>query len=153
MIYQLLLLSTIFNATNISGEGCEKCEKAVKTYCDVKRPLACSHRGAKAAKMLTFAKLSLVTVTSLSLVQRTTCFSMGAPDSACAQMTPGHAHESQTGAPPANFTLSKKVVQPGQMIGIELSTTDNSQFKGFIIQARAVKQKDRQVRTLVLCKS
>jgi len=100
--------------------------------------------------MLTFAKLSLVTVTSLSLVERTTCFSMGAPDSACAQMTPGHAHESQTGAPPANFTLSKKAVQPGQMIGIELSTTDNSQFKGFIIQARAVKQKDRQVGSFVV---
>ena len=78
---------------------------------------------------------------------------MGAPDSACAQMTPGHAHDSQTGSPPANFTLSKRTVLPGQMIGIELSTTDDSQFKGFIIQARAVQQKDRQVRTLLLCKS
>merc|ERR1712050_290880 len=100
--------------------------------------------------MLTFARLSLVTVTSLSLLERTASFSMGAPDSACAQMTPGHAHDSQTGLPPANFTLRKNRVRPGEMIGIELATTGDSQFKGFIIQAREVKQKDRQVGSFVV---
>jgi len=99
--------------------------------------------------MLTFYQL-LVTVAILSKIDRTSSFSMGAPDSACVGMTPGHAHESQTGLPPANLTLTSYIVLPGKMIGIELVATDNSQFKGFIIQARSVKQKDQQIGSFVV---
>ena len=102
--------------------------------------------------MLTFPKLA-VTVAILSLIDRTNSFSMGAPDSACTGMTPGHAHSPKTGLPPANITLTKNIVLPGKMIGIELASTDDSLFKGFIIQARDVKQKDRQVKVLAVCKS
>lgn len=99
--------------------------------------------------MVTYSQL-VVTVAILSLIDRTNSFSMGAPDSACAQMTPGHSHEPQTGTPPANFTLTRNIVLPGEMIGIELTTGDASQFKGFIIQARSVKQKDRQIGSFVV---
>lgn len=99
--------------------------------------------------MVTMSQL-IVTVAILSLIDRTNSFSMGAPDSACAQMTPGHSHEPQTGTPPANFTLTRNIVLPGEMIGIELTTGDASQFKGFIIQARSVKQKDRQIGSFVV---
>jgi len=99
--------------------------------------------------MLTFPNLA-VTVAILSLIDRTNSFSMGAPDSACTQMTPGHAHNSQTGLAPANLTVTKNIVLPGKMIGIELASTDDSLFKGFIIQARDVKQKDRQIGSFVV---
>jgi len=99
--------------------------------------------------MLTFPKLA-VTVAILSLIDRTNSFSMGAPDSACTGMTPGHAHSPKTGFPPANITLTKNIVLPGKMIGIELASTDDSLFKGFIIQARDVKQKDRQIGSFVV---
>ena len=101
--------------------------------------------------MVTFSQF-VVTVAILSLIDRTSSFSMGAPDSACAQMTPGHSHPPQTDTPPANLTLTRNIVLPGEMIGIELTTGDASRFKGFIIQARSVKQKDRQVKGLIICK-
>jgi len=94
--------------------------------------------------------LTNVFAVQLLVIKNVAGFSMGAPDSACAQMTPGHAHESQTSSPPANFTMSKTTVQPGEMIEIELAALDNTQFKGFIIQARSVKQKDQQVGSFVV---
>ena len=39
---------------------------------------------------------------------------------------------------------------PGDKISLELSTTDNSTFKGFIIQARNMRLKDQQVGSFIL---
>jgi len=77
-------------------------------------------------------------------------FSMGAPDSACQAITPGHSHPPQTEASPAQLTLSASYVAPGDKISLELSTTDNSTFKGFIIQARNMRLKDQQVGSFIL---
>jgi len=101
-------------------------------------------------KMLTFNQLLVTIVTALSMIERTSSFSMGAPDSACVEMKPGHSHKAQTGSPPANFTLSSNTVQPGQMLDVELAAIGDSQFKGFIIQARSVQQIDQQIGSFVV---
>jgi len=77
-------------------------------------------------------------------------FSMGAPDSACQAITPGHSHSPQSGESPADLVISKNWVVPGQLLELELKTKDNSTFKGFIIQARNLKLKDQQVGSFVL---
>ena len=61
-------------------------------------------------------------------------------------MTPGHNHPPQPqDTSPANLTLSSDLVVPGGKITVQLTTTDNSTFKGFIIQARNRELKDQQV--------
>ena len=60
-------------------------------------------------------------------------------------MTPGHGVAPQTSQAPASLNLSKNRVLPGQQISLTLTSNDNSTFKGFIIQARDSKIKDRQV--------
>lgn len=76
---------------------------------------------------------------------------MGAPDSACQALTPGHTNTSpQNGESPSELRLSQQNVVPGQIIQLELSTNDNSTFKGFIIQARDSKLKDQQVGSFIL---
>ena len=80
-------------------------------------------------------------------------FSMGAPDSACQAITPGHSHQPQTTDIPALLKLSANYVAPGNKIRLELTTKDNSTFKGFIIQARNLKLKDQQVRVKVTRRS
>merc|ERR1719266_2734763 len=78
-------------------------------------------------------------------------FSMGAPDSACQAITPGHSHPPQPPeSSPANLTLSSSLVVPGGKITVQLSTSDNSTFKGFIIQARNRKLKDQQVGSFIV---
>ena len=93
-----------------------------------------------------------------SLASSVTSYSMGAPDAACRAMTPGHQHESQQGAPPGNLTFSSTWVRPGEMLGLNLQVANDvliptftniqandGKFKGFIIQARAAKDKEAQV--------
>ena len=61
-------------------------------------------------------------------------------------MTPGHNQPPQPlDTSPANLTLSSNLVAPGEKITVKLTTTDNSTFKGFIIQARNLKLLDQQV--------
>ena len=62
-------------------------------------------------------------------------------------ITPGHSHPPQPAeSSPANLTLSSSLVVPGGKITVQLSPSDNSTFKGFIIQARDAQLKDQQVR-------
>lgn len=70
-----------------------------------------------------------------------------------AAITPGHSHSPQSGEAPANLSINKQWVIPGQMLELELTTKDNSTFKGFIIQARDLRLKDQQVimTMMILC--
>jgi len=86
----------------------------------------------------------------MTYVKHAAPFSMGAPDSACQAITPGHSHSPQSGESPANLSINKQWVIPGQMLELELTTKDNSTFKGFIIQARDLRLKDQQVGSFVL---
>ena len=73
----------------------------------------------------------------------TTEYSMGAPDSACNRMTPGHGFDPQPGEPPARLVLEKEAVAPGQPLGF---TIEGGEFKGFIVQARVDPEENVQVR-------
>ena len=69
----------------------------------------------------------------------------------CSAITPGHSHPPQPAeSSPANLTLSSSLVVPGGKITVQLSTSDNSTFKGFIIQARNRKLKDQQVGSFIV---
>jgi len=101
------------------------------------------------------AKLLLLPICLCSLLLlkpgKVSSYSMGAPDSACQALTPGHTNTSpQNGESPSELRLSQQTVVPGQIIQLELSTNDNSTFKGFIIQARDSKLKDQQVGSFIL---
>lgn len=43
------------------------------------------------------------------------------------------------------LTLDRQELQPGGGVSIKLEANDGEQFKGFIIQARNVENKDEQV--------
>jgi hypothetical protein len=43
---------------------------------------------------------------------------MGAPDSACSRMEPGHGFDPQNGEPPAKQELEKNSVTPGQTVKV-----------------------------------
>ena len=74
---------------------------------------------------------------------------MGAPDSACGRMEPGHGFSPQEASSvPALLTVESNEVAPGNGIKVRLEGKDGAQFKGFLIQARdasRVDEKDSQV--------
>ena len=72
----------------------------------------------------------------------TTEYSMGAPDSACNRMMPGHGFDPQTGDPPARLVLEKDTVAPGQTLKFRI---EGGEFKGFIVQARVDPDENAQV--------
>jgi len=96
--------------------------------------------------------MSIIVILLVTIILPTTVlsYSMGAPDAACAAMTPGHQHAAQTDLVPSNLTLSKSIVRPGDMIELELVTTGEKKFKGFIIQARDEDNKDSQIGSFVV---
>jgi hypothetical protein len=87
------------------------------------------------------------------LIAALTCdvetFTIGAPDAACKHMTPGHAHQPQTGAAPAELVVDLTQVKPGQTIDFTLKGKDGEQFMGFIIQVRDVNNLDNQVGSFI----
>jgi hypothetical protein len=61
----------------------------------------------------------------------------GAPDSACADMTPGHGINAQTSFPPYTVTVFTNTYQPnsGQTVTVTIHGTEAS-FEGFLLKAR-----------------
>lgn len=94
-------------------------------------------RTVPAASSLTLALLLLLLGPS-----PTTEYSMGAPDSACNRMMPGHGFDPQTGEPPARLVLEKDTVAPGQTLKFRI---EGGEFKGFIVQARVDPDENAQV--------
>ena len=50
-------------------------------------------------------------------------YSMGAPDSACARMTPGHGFDPQVpsqGDPPARLRVDRRAVEPGGAVKVRV---------------------------------
>lgn len=60
----------------------------------------------------------------------------GAPQSACDHMTPGHDVTAQEGESPFNIVVSKLSVEGGEIIDVEIQTTEEKFFKGFLLMAR-----------------
>ena len=94
-------------------------------------------RTVPAASSLTLALLLLLLGPS-----PTTEYSMGAPDSACNRMMPGHGFDPQQGDPPARLIIEGDTVAPGQTIKFRI---EGGEFKGFIVQARVDPDENAQV--------
>ena len=62
-------------------------------------------------------------------------YSSGPPSSACNSMIPRHGGGSQRGSAPYKLTPSSPSVRAGQTLNLELRSTGNSKFKGFLVQA------------------
>lgn len=88
----------------------------------------------------------------LCLAAPSSSYTMGAPDSACFNMIPGHSQEPQDPSTPApaNLTITKTAVAPGSMLEFSLDATAGNTFKGFIIQARKGGDKSSQVGSFVI---
>lgn len=86
------------------------------------------------------AVLLLTTLLLLSLPHATDAKASGPPvptrDTLCSDMTPGHGGTSQTSEPPYTITTPATCYTPGQAVTVTLSGNDNSQFRGFFLQAR-----------------
>lgn len=76
----------------------------------------------------------------LSLPHATNAYPGGPPvnvDGLCSDMTPQHGGStSQSSAPPYTITISATCYTPGQAVTVTLSGNDDSQFRGFFLQAR-----------------
>lgn len=65
------------------------------------------------------------------------CFSAGAPDAECVNMTPQHHVDPQKGPSPYNIIISKNTIHAGETIKVSIvGKTADDNFKGFIVQAR-----------------
>ncbi|CAB4066735.1 RARS [Lepeophtheirus salmonis] len=71
-------------------------------------------------------------------------YTIGAPDSACKQMQPGHDFDPKPlNESPFEIILASNVVEPGG--SLELKLRSSTPFKGFIIQARNMSDLSTQV--------
>eukprot|EP00096_Caligus_rogercresseyi_P002503 TRINITY_DN1465_c0_g1_i2.p1 TRINITY_DN1465_c0_g1~~TRINITY_DN1465_c0_g1_i2.p1 ORF type:complete len:658 (-),score=127.14 TRINITY_DN1465_c0_g1_i2:80-2053(-) len=81
----------------------------------------------------------------LLLIARTVGgYTIGAPDSACSGMQPGHGFDPKPlDESPFNIQLASKSVEPGG--ALELKLLSSTPFKGFILQARNASDPDSQL--------
>ncbi len=84
-------------------------------------------------------KFLVIFALALSAPSPSSEYSMGAPDSACNRMEPGHGFDPGSGGPdaaPARLVVGGAEVAPGQPVKIRLEARDGGPgyFKGFIVQ-------------------
>ncbi|XP_019878453.1 putative defense protein Hdd11 [Aethina tumida] len=77
------------------------------------------------------AKLIILTV--LAVVSGAWCYSAGAPESVCDDMTPKHPVEPQKSKLPYTVSVNKKEVNAGDVVEI---TVGGKPFKGVLLQVR-----------------
>ncbi|XP_076034442.1 putative ferric-chelate reductase 1 homolog [Oratosquilla oratoria] len=78
---------------------------------------------------------SLLLLTGMGLWP-TVAFSIGAPDTACDSMVPGHGSPPQSSDTPFFITADKTEVSSGDKVQVIMSSPNGDPFKGFLIQAR-----------------
>ncbi|XP_059151747.1 uncharacterized protein LOC131937972 [Physella acuta] len=64
-------------------------------------------------------------------------FHQGAPAYSCRSMVPGHTHGPQSDAPPYVIRLSRAILGPGETISIDLESTADIPFRGFLCAVSA----------------
>ena len=72
-------------------------------------------------------KLLVILTTLIALSEE---YSMGAPDSACTRMEPGHGFGPQTSAAPVALEVDKEEVAPGGQVKVVLKGLEGKKFKG-----------------------
>jgi Reeler domain len=80
-----------------------------------------------------------VCLVAVLLVQRNgvRAFSMGAPDSICDNLLPGHGASSQTSPSPFNVIVAPIDDASGRrLVNVTISGQEGLNFAGFVIQAR-----------------
>nr|QTY40882.1 venom polypeptide precursor [Doratifera vulnerans] len=76
-------------------------------------------------------------VLALSVAVYVECYSIGAPESACVDMVPGHGIPPQKEAPPYTITTSTKIVKAGSPMEVVITAKDPKKaIKGLLLQAR-----------------
>ena len=77
---------------------------------------------------------TILVIIKLLSVREGHAYGSGAPPKACPTLTPGHGVQL-TGKNP--FTIRVQRISPA-LLHVTVSSSDNSDFKGFILQAREV---------------
>ena len=86
--------------------------------------------------MKQFFKLLTIVVLIGEQVDFSKGFSGGPPPSICASMKPGHqGTDPQSGTTPYELTPSSQILDAGDTLSLELKSTGNEKFKGFMVQA------------------
>ncbi len=76
-------------------------------------------------------------VLALSVAVYVEGYSLGAPNSACVDMVPGHGVPPKKETPPYTITTSTKIVKAGTPMEVVISTDDPKMLmKGLLLQAR-----------------
>nr|WDQ26754.1 venom peptide [Acharia stimulea] len=74
---------------------------------------------------------------ALSVAVYVECYSIGAPNSACVDMTPGHGVPARSDNAPYTVTTSSKIVKAGTPVEVVIAAKDSSKpMKGILLQAR-----------------
>lgn len=94
------------------------------------------------AKLAQLAQLAVL-VLAASLSPLVAGYPSGAPEQACKELRPGHGHEPQTGPAPFQLSQDKAEAAAGDQIKVVLSSSDDTTFKGLMVQA--VNDKDEPV--------
>jgi hypothetical protein len=84
--------------------------------------------------MMTKYLYTILVIIKLLSVREGCAYKTGAPPGACSSLTPGHGVQL-TGNNP--FTIRVQRISPA-LLHVTVSSSDNSDFKGFILQAREV---------------
>lgn len=80
-----------------------------------------------------FRMAKLIILTVLAVVSGAWCYSAGAPESVCDDMTPKHPVEPQKSKLPYTVSVNKKEVNVGDVVEI---TVGGKPFKGVLLQVR-----------------
>ena len=82
-----------------------------------------------------FFKLLAFVVLIVQYVDFSNGYSGGPPSSICESMIPGHGPAPQSGTTPYELTPSSQILDAGDTLTLELKSTGNEKFKGFMVQA------------------
>ena len=82
-----------------------------------------------------FFKLLAFVVLIVQHVDFSNGYSGGPPSSICESMIPGHGPAPQSGTTPYELTPSSQILDAGDTLTLELKSTGNEKFKGFMVQA------------------
>ena len=82
-----------------------------------------------------FLKLLAFVVLIVQHVDFSNGYSGGPPSSICESMIPGHGPAPQSGTTPYELTPSSQILDAGDTLTLELKSTGNEKFKGFMVQA------------------
>ncbi|KAF0292622.1 putative ferric-chelate reductase 1 [Amphibalanus amphitrite] len=89
--------------------------------------------------MMTPRRMTLLTGLLAALLAAGCGYHMGAPETACSSMVPGHGSAPQQTAMPYTVSVSNTTLRQGRRLMVNLKRGQLLPFKGFFVQARRVR--------------